>query len=82
MLRLTLAQMRRSLGRLTAAAIAIAIGTGFVAATLLTGGVIQRASYDSVTARFAQADLVVDGDVTGLLDQIRAVPGVEAVQQV
>ena len=82
MLRLTLAQMRRSLGRLTAAAIAIAIGTGFVAATLLTGGVIQRASYDSVTARFAQADLVVDGDVTGLLDQIRAVPGVEAVDPV
>ena len=82
MLRLTLAQMRRSLGRLTAAAIAIAIGTAFVAATLLTGGVIKRASYDSVTASFAQADLVVDGDVTGLLDEIADVPGVQAVDPV
>lgn len=82
MLRLTLAQMRRSLGRLTAAAIAIAIGTAFVAATLLTGGVIKRTSYDSVTASFAKADLVVDGDVTGLIDEIRDVPGVAAVDPV
>ncbi|UJP39572.1 ABC transporter permease [Cellulomonas palmilytica] len=78
MLRLTLAQMRRSLGRLTAAAIATAIGTGFVAATLLTGGVITRASYDSVTAELADADLVVDGDVGEIHDEIRATPGVVA----
>lgn len=82
MLRLTLAQMRRSLGRLTAAAIAIAIGTGFVAATLLTGNVITRSSYDSVTAMFAKADLVVDGDVTGRLDALRAVDGVAAADPI
>jgi len=82
MLRLTLAQMRRSLGRLVAAAIAIAIGTAFVAATLLTGGVIKRASYDSVTASFAEADLVVDGDARGLLDAVRAVPGVVAADPI
>ena len=35
MLRLTLTQMRRSAGRLAAAGVAIAIGTAFVAATLL-----------------------------------------------
>ena len=78
MLRLTLAQMRRSLGRLTAAAIATAIGTGFVAATLLTGGVITRASYDSVTAELARSELVIDGDVTAIHDEVRATPGVVA----
>lgn len=82
MLRLTLAQMRRSLGRLTAAAIAIAIGTGFVAATLLTGNVITRSSYDSVTASLAKADLVLTGDASGRLDAIRAVPGVAAADPV
>jgi putative ABC transport system permease protein len=82
MLRLTLAQMRRSLGRLTAAAIAIAIGTGFVAATLLTGNVITRSSYDSVTAMLAQADLVVDGDASGRLETIRAVDGVAAADPI
>ena len=50
MLRLTLAQMRRSLGRLTAAAVAIAIGTAFVATTLLAGNVMTRTGYDAVTA--------------------------------
>ncbi|MBC7551182.1 MAG: hypothetical protein H7269_09865, partial [Cellulomonas sp.] len=41
---LTLAQMRRSLGRLTAAGLAIDIGTAFVGATLVAGGVITRTS--------------------------------------
>ena len=50
MLRLTLAQMRRSLGRLTAAAVAIAIGTAFLATTLLAGNVMTRTGYDAVTA--------------------------------
>ncbi|WP_418276145.1 FtsX-like permease family protein [Isoptericola jiangsuensis] len=63
MLRITLAQMRRSVGRLTAAGIAIAIGTAFVAATLLAAGVITRTTYDSVAARYADADLVVLGTV-------------------
>ncbi len=62
MLRLTLAQMRRSLGRLTAAGLAIAIGTAFVAATLIAGAVITRTSYDAVAASYADADLVVAGE--------------------
>ena len=45
MLRLTLAQMRRSLGRLTAAAVAIAIGTAFLATTLLAGNIMTRTGY-------------------------------------
>jgi putative ABC transport system permease protein len=84
MLRLTLAQMRRSLGRLTAAGIAIAIGTAFVAATLVAGAVMTRTTQDAVTASLADADLVVlargedsltDDDVARLAE----VPGVEAV---
>lgn len=60
MIRTTLAQMRRSVGRLAAAGIAIVIGTAFVAATLLAGNLITRSTYDSIAARYAAADLVVE----------------------
>ena len=84
MLRLTLAQMRRSLGRLTAAGIAIAIGTAFVAATLLAGGVMTRSSFDSVTALYAHADLVGLGDPVTItaeqLEAVRHVPGVATAE--
>lgn len=81
MLRLTLAQMRRSLGRLTAAAVAIAIGTAFLATTLLAGNIMTRTGYDAVTATYADADVVVQGDVTDdQLDALRALPGVEAAE--
>lgn len=84
MLRLTLAQMRRSLARLVAAGIAIAIGTGFVAATLVAGAVMTRTTYDAVAAGYADADLVVTADgASALTDddvaRLAAVPGVEAV---
>ncbi|MBB2922868.1 ABC transporter permease [Cellulomonas cellasea] len=81
MLRLTLAQMRRSLGRLASGGIAIAIGTAFVAATLLAGGVMTRTSYDSVAATLADADLLVEGELTSDdLGTLRGLPGVDAVQ--
>lgn len=85
MIRLTLAQMRRSVGRLTAAGIAIALGAAFVAATLLAGNAIQRGTYDSLSAAWGKADLVIDADRTpaGLaandLDAVAALDGVEAV---
>jgi putative ABC transport system permease protein len=79
MLRLTLAQMRRSLGRLTAAAVAIAIGTAFLATTLIAGNVMTRTGYDAVTATYADADIVVAGDVTeDQLEAVRALPDVQA----
>ena len=59
MFTLTLSQMRRSLGRLTAAGIAIVIGTAFVAATLLAGEVLKRSSYDSIASGYADAALIV-----------------------
>ena len=81
MLRLTLAQMRRSLGRLTSAGIAIAISTAFVTATLLAGNVITRTTYDAIAASYADADLVVVGTgiTADVLETVRSTPGVDAV---
>ncbi|ACZ31618.1 protein of unknown function DUF214 [Xylanimonas cellulosilytica DSM 15894] len=83
MLRLTLAQMRRSLGRLAAAGIAVVIGTAFVAATLLAGDLITRSVHDSIASQFAQSDLVVEGTLTADdVEGIAAAPGVAAAQGV
>ncbi|MFD7309038.1 ABC transporter permease [Promicromonospora sp. NPDC059942] len=80
--RLTLGQMRRSIGRLTAAGVAIAIGTAFVAATLLVGNVITSTTYDQVAAQYADADLVVSDDAAALtpddVEAVRATDGVAA----
>ncbi|GHH75804.1 ABC transporter permease [Promicromonospora soli] len=85
--RLTLGQMRRSVGRLTAAGVAIVISTAFVTVTLLAGGVIQGTTHDMVAAQYARADLVVSAtdqeqgsfgadDVSA----VAAVDGVDTVQ--
>jgi putative ABC transport system permease protein len=79
MLRITLAQMRRSLGRLAAAGTAIAIGTAFVTATLIAGNVFSQTASDALTARYGDADLVVLGPVTQeQLETVRSTPGVKA----
>ncbi|GAA4696792.1 putative ABC transport system permease protein [Promicromonospora umidemergens] len=86
--RLTLAQMRRSVGRLTAAGVAILISTAFVTVTLLAGSVIQGTTHDMIAAQYAQADAVVsipgdDGESTFAdadIEAVAAVDGVEAVQ--
>jgi putative ABC transport system permease protein len=84
MLALTLAQMRRSAGRLAAAGIAIALGAAFVTATLLGGNAITRTTYNAVSSQYADADLVVGTSGTPLteadLSAIRTVAGVEGVQ--
>jgi putative ABC transport system permease protein len=85
MLRLTLAQMRRSIGRLVAAGVAIVIGTAFVTATLIAGNVITQTTNDSIAAQFADADLVVSApaELTAAdVDALRDVPGVDAVDAV
>lgn len=81
MLRITLAQMRRSSGRLAAAGIAIVIGTAFVTATLLASGVITQTTYDSIAARYADADLVVGATEDPITDlaALDEVDGVDAV---
>jgi putative ABC transport system permease protein len=93
MFALTFAQMRRSIGRLAAAGVAIAIGTAFVAATLLASDVLKRASYDSIAAQYGQAELVVRGASTfgdsdsftadqDQLEQMRQIDGVAAADPV
>lgn len=59
MLRITLHQMRQNIGRLTAAGIAVLIGTAFIAATLLAGQVFIASQESSMTTKLAQADLAV-----------------------
>ena len=83
MLRLTLAQMRRNLGRLSAAGIAVVLGTAFVAATLLAGTVLTSTTTDAVTASFADADLVLtQGDLSSeVVRAVADVPGVASVDR-
>lgn len=83
--RLTLGQMRRSAGRLTAAGVAILISTAFVTVTLLAGGVIQGTTHDMVAAQYAKADVVVaTADESSFtaddVSAVSAVDGVETVQ--
>src|SRR5699024_4993603 len=79
MLRLTLTQMRSAAPRLVAAGLAILLGTAFVTATLLASSVMERTTYNAVTAQYADADLVVSGGVsTGILEQVRDLDGVAA----
>jgi putative ABC transport system permease protein len=87
--RLTLSQMRRSTGRLTAAGVAILISTAFVTVTLLAGGVINGTTHDMVAAGYARADVVVSSPGTetkGIADRdveaVAALDGVAAVQPV
>ncbi|CAM3868870.1 ABC transporter permease [Isoptericola cucumis] len=83
MIRLTLSQMRRSAGRLAAAAVAIVIGTAFVAVTLLAGNVITSTTYDSIAAQYTGADLVVRGAAPGgaTEDAVRDVAGVATADE-
>jgi len=82
--RLTLGQMRRSVGRLTAAGVAILISTAFVTVTLLAGGVIQGTTHDMIAAQYARADVVVSAPEGGKLgaDDISAVSEVDGVATV
>ncbi len=89
MLRLMLAQMRRSAGRLAAAGLAIAVGTAFVTATLLAGVLIRDTTYAAVTASMGSADVVLRPGEAGLtaadvaaltdLDAVAAADGVTTV---
>ena len=80
-----LAQLRRGGGRLVAAGIAIALGSAFVAAALLGSDIVKQTAYNSVSASFAEADLVLTSG-TGFspetVESIGAVTGVEAVSPV
>ncbi|HLR57586.1 MAG TPA: FtsX-like permease family protein [Beutenbergiaceae bacterium] len=77
MLKITLQQMRSGWVRLLAAGIAIALGTGFVAATLLGGEAMKSAAYQSFTSEFEGADAVIEGAPLGAgeIDRAASVSG-------
>ncbi|GAB2467603.1 FtsX-like permease family protein [Promicromonospora xylanilytica] len=78
--RVAVGQMRRSIGRLAAAGLAIVISTAFVAATLQAGTIITSTTYAQVAAQYADADLVVfDRDGTMVPADTNAVRDVEGV---
>ena len=83
MLRLTLAQMRHSTGRLVAAGVAIVVGTAFIAATLVASAMIRDTTYAAMTAEIGNADVVAHAwGETPLsatdLDEVRNLDGVRA----
>src|SRR5690625_7708633 len=59
MLRLTWTQMRAAAGRLSAAAIAIVLGTAFVTTVLLASATMEETSHRALTASYADADVVL-----------------------
>ncbi|WP_240916052.1 ABC transporter permease [Sanguibacter sp. HDW7] len=73
--------MRRSIGRLVAAGVAIAIGTAFVAATLLAGNIMTSTSTDAIASSVGDADLVIDTSAAGnlTLDAVRSLSSVDGV---
>jgi len=79
MLRLTLAQMRRSAGRLAAAGVAIVISTAFVAITLLAANVMTATTTASFGARYLGSDLVVSGGIPLTDDDVAALAAVDGV---
>ena len=63
----TWARLRADAGRLTAAGIAIVLGTGFAAAVLMANGIVERTAFASVNTGLAGADVVVTGgDADGM----------------
>ncbi|WP_435298381.1 ABC transporter permease [Timonella sp. A28] len=68
MLRITFYQMRQNIGRLSAAGLAILIGTAFVAATFMGGQVLMKATERAMTASYADADLVVTAESRTIAD--------------
>ncbi|WP_454299757.1 ABC transporter permease [Salana multivorans] len=82
---LTTAQMRKSIGRLLAVGIAIALGTGFVTATFVTTSTIEQTALAAASAELGDPDAVVqipreESLATDQLDAIAAIDGVSAVQ--
>ncbi|TNM70211.1 ABC transporter permease [Streptomyces sp. NP160] len=84
MLRLTLRQARSTAGRLLLAGVAVALGTGFVAAVLLTSALFTRTVAATVAAQYTGADVVVRTNGAPLSESqvadLRGVPGVGAAE--
>lgn len=86
MWRLTLAQMRRSIGKLAAVGIAIALGTAFIAATFLATSTIEATALQAAKAGVGDPDLIIRSDSYDLTDsdlaEIEAFDGVATTQAI
>ena len=86
MWRLTLAQMRRSIGKLAAVGIAIALGTAFIAATFLATSTIEATALQAAKAGVGDPDLIIRSDSYDLTDsdlaEIDAFDGVATTQAI
>ncbi|MGC0143478.1 FtsX-like permease family protein [Pseudactinotalea sp. Z1732] len=81
MWRVALHQMRSSAGRLGAAALAIVLGSAFVATTLLAGATVEATTHNTMAAGYAEADLVI-GSGGMSLDQVHELGQVDGVTAV
>lgn len=84
MLTVALSQVARHARRYIAVGLAVMLGVGFLAATLMVGGTTTATLQNSIGTEYAKADLVVSsGDGTPLAartsDVVESVPGVEEV---
>lgn len=86
MANLAVSQIRRHPGRIVAVLLAVMISVGYLTATLGFMATEQHAIADSVTARTADADVVIttaDGTAAALtkpLARVRTAPGVKAAE--
>lgn len=83
-LTVALSQVARHARRYIAVGLAVMLGVGFLAATLMVGGTTTATLQNSIGTEYAKADLVVS-DVNGAsmsvnaAERVEAVPGVQAV---
>ncbi|MFC7547221.1 ABC transporter permease [Plantactinospora sp. GCM10030261] len=83
MLRTTLRTLRAHPFRLVATALAVVLGVGFVAGTLIFGDTVRAATYDQFARAASNVDVSVESDLDlpgGTVDTVRAVPGVAAAE--
>lgn len=84
MLTVALSQVSRHARRYIAVALAVMLGVGFLAATLMVGGTTTATLQNSIGTEYAKADLVVS-DANGAAlpadaaDRVSGLPGVEEV---
>ena len=79
------AQLKAYPSRMIAVVLAIVLGVGFVAATVVFGATYQAGLGAAVAARYLGADVVVTQDGTAdqqaLLEQVRGIPGIEYAEE-
>lgn len=79
MLKLTLAQMRQSLGRLTAAGLAVMLGAGFISAAFAASSTVQHTFVNFALAEYGAADIVLSTEKYNHVaaETLNEIPGIK-----